>query len=171
MKKFFGKLPSGEETFLYTISRNGITATVTDFGATLVNVFVPDADGNIAELRCTADLETGNGNPADGRKVKGTIHWVSAKYAEDITLRQYANLLTLENPADLPEGKTFNDYIDPNSLVVVEHAKAEPALRGAIQAGNTRFQFVRDGYYVADAKLPNTFNRTVGLKDSFPKNN
>ena len=131
---------------------------------------VKNADGSIKEIHATADLETGNGNPVDGRKVKGTIHWVSAKYAKEITLRQYTNLLTLEIPSDLPEGKTYNDYIDPNSRVIVEHAMAEPALLEAVEDGNKQFQFVRDGYYVPDSKLPNTFNRTVGLKDSFPKN-
>ena len=131
---------------------------------------VKNADGSVKEIHATADLETGNGNPVDGRKVKGTIHWVSAKHAKEITLRQYTNLLTLEIPSDLPEGKTYNDYIDPNSRVIVEHAMAEPALLEAVENGNKQFQFVRDGYYVPDSKLPNTFNRTVGLKDSFPKN-
>ena len=95
---------------------------------------------------------------------------VYRKHAKEITLRQYTNLLTLEIPSDLPEGKTYNDYIDPNSRVIVEHAMAEPALLEAVENGNKQFQFVRDGYYVPDSKLPNTFNRTVGLKDSFQKN-
>ena len=128
---------------------------------------VKNADGSIARILCTADLETRNGNPVDGRKIKGTIHWLSAKYAADTTLNLYDNLLTIENPGDLPEDKTYNDYLNPDSLKVVEHAKIEPALADA-KAGD-KFQFVRDGYYCADSKHANTFNRVVGLKDSFPK--
>ena len=131
------------------------------------NGIVHGADGSIAELHCTADLETGNGNPADGRKVKGTIHWLSAPHAEDVTLHLYNNLITLENPADKPDDKEFTDFINPESLVVVQNAKAEPALADA-KAGET-FQFVRFGYFCADTKNPRTFNRAVGLKDSFPK--
>ncbi len=128
---------------------------------------VKNADGSIAKILCTADLETRNGNPVDGRKIKGTIHWLSAKYAVDTTLKLYDNLLTLENPSDLPEDKTYNDYLNPNSLVVIEGAKIEPSLANA-KAGE-KFQFVRDGYYCADSKHAGTFNRVVGLKDSFPK--
>ncbi|MBE6690977.1 MAG: glutamine--tRNA ligase, partial [Ruminococcaceae bacterium] len=117
--------------------------------------------------RCTADLETRNGMPADGRKIKGTIHWLSAKYAKDATLMLYDNLLTIENPGDLPEGKTYNDYLNPDSLTKVENAKVEIALADA-KVGE-KFQFVRDGYYCKDSKYENTFNRVVGLKDSFPK--
>ena len=131
------------------------------------NEIVHGADGSIAELHCTADLETGNGNPADGRKVKGTIHWLSAPHAADITLHLYNNLITLENPADKPDDKEYTDFINPESLVVVKNAKAEPVLADA-KAGET-FQFVRFGYFCADTKNPHTFNRTVGLKDSFPK--
>ncbi|MBR5615289.1 MAG: glutamine--tRNA ligase, partial [Clostridia bacterium] len=110
---------------------------------------------------------TRNGNPVDGRKIKGTIHWLSAKYAKDTTIKLYDNLLTLENPSDLPEDKTYNDYLNPASLVVIEGAKIEPSLADA-KAGD-KFQFVRDGYYCADSKHAGTFNRVVGLKDSFPK--
>ena len=128
---------------------------------------VKDAEGNVIKILCTADLETRNGNPVDGRKIKGTIHWLSAKYAKDTTLKLYDNLLTLENPSDLPEDKTYNDYLNPSSLVVVEGAKIEPALADA--APGEKFQFVRDGYYCVDSKHAGTFNRVVGLKDSFPK--
>ena len=128
---------------------------------------VKDADGNVVEIHATADLETRNGNPVDGRKIKGTIHWLSAKYAEDATLMLYDNLFTIENTNDIPEDKTYNDYLNPNSLVKVEHCKVEPALLKA-NAGD-KFQFVRDGYYCKDSKYENTFNRVVGLKDSFPK--
>ena len=128
---------------------------------------VKNEDGSIAKILCTADLETRNGNPVDGRKIKGTIHWLSAKYAVDTTLKLYDNLLTLENPSDLPEDKTYNDYLNPDSLVVIEGAKIEPSLANA-KAGE-KFQFVRDGYYCVDSKHAGTFNRVVGLKDSFPK--
>ena len=128
---------------------------------------VKNADGSIRKIFCTADLETRNGNPVDGRKIKGTIHWLSAKYAKDTTLCLYDNLLTIENPGDLPEDKTYNDYLNPNSLVVVEGAKIEPSLADA--APGEKFQFVRDGYYCVDSKHKGTFNRVVGLKDSFPK--
>ena len=128
---------------------------------------VKDDMGNISEIRCTADLETGNGNPADGRKIKGTIHWLSAKNAVPTTLRLYSQLTTLENPSELPEGMTYTDFINPDSLQIVEGALVEKSLDG-VSAGE-KFQFVRDGYYVKDTKYENTFNRIVGLKDSFPK--
>lgn len=128
---------------------------------------VKDADGTICEIRCTADLETGNGNPVDGRKVKGTIHWLSAKNAVPTTLRLYSQLTTLENPSELPEGMTYTDFLNPDSLEIVEGALVEKSL-AEVSAGE-KFQFVRDGYYVKDSKYENTFNRVVGLKDSFPK--
>ena len=127
---------------------------------------VKDADGNIVEIHATADLETRNGNPVDGRKIKGTIHWLSAKYALDTTLMLYDRLFTIENVNAIPEDKTYNDYLNPDSLTVVSGAKIEPALADA-KAGD-KFQFVRDGYYCKDTKHENTFNRVVGLKDSFP---
>ena len=127
---------------------------------------VKDADGNIVEIHATADLETRNGNPVDGRKIKGTIHWLSAKYAEETTLMLYDKLFTIENVNDIPEDKTYNDYLNPESLTVVANAKVEPALAEA--KDGEKFQFVRDGYYCKDTKHPNTFNRVVGLKDSFP---
>ncbi len=128
---------------------------------------VKDDAGNITEIRCTADLETGNKNPVDGRKIKGTIHWLSAKNASPVTLRLYSQLTTLENPSELPEGMTYTDFINPDSLQIVENALIEKSLDG-VSAGE-KFQFVRDGYYVKDTKYENTFNRVVGLKDSFPK--
>ena len=128
---------------------------------------VKDAEGNIVEIHCTADLETGNGNPADGRKIKGTIHWLSAPYAKDARLMLYDKLFTIENVNDIPEDKTYNDYLNPSSLVVCESAKVEPALAEA-ETGE-KFQFVRNGYFAKDTKHENTFNRIVGLKDSFKK--
>ncbi len=124
-------------------------------------------DGSIEEIRCTADLETGNGNPVDGRKVKGTIHWLSASHSEETTLMLYDKLFTIENVNDIPEDKTYNDFLNPESLVKLEHARIEPALLDA--APGEQFQFVRVGYFCKDSKYENTFNRVVSLKDSFPK--
>ena len=128
---------------------------------------VKNDDGEIVEIRCTADLETRNNNPIDGRKVKGTIHWLSAKNAETTTIRLYDQLTTLENPSELPEGMTYTDFLNPDSLTVIEGALIEKCAYNATPG--EKFQFVRDGYYVKDTKYENTFNRVVGLKDSFPK--
>ncbi len=124
-------------------------------------------DGSLNTIHVTADLESGNGNPVDGRKIKGTIHWLSADYAQKADVMLYDHLFTLENVDDIPEGKTYNDYLNPESAIKLEGCMIEPAL-GEAEAGD-RFQFVRNGYYVKDTKNANTFNRIVGLKDSFPK--
>ncbi len=152
--KFFRMKPDGEVRLM---------------GAYIVkcNEIIKNEDGTVKEIHCTADLETRNGMPHDGRKIKGTIHWLSAKYSEEATLMLYDNLFTIENTNDIPDDKTYNDYLNPNSLVKVEHCKIEPSLLEA-KAGD-KFQFVRDGYYCKDSKYENTFNRVVGLKDSFPK--
>ncbi len=126
-----------------------------------------NADGTVNTIHVTADLESGNGNPIDGRKIKGTIHWLSADYAQKADVMLYDHLFTLENVDDIPEGKTYNDYLNPESAIKLEGCMIEPALADA-EAGD-RFQFVRNGYYVKDTKNPGTFNRIVGLKDSFPK--
>ena len=131
------------------------------------NEVVKDEQGNVVELRCTADLETGNGNPVDGRKVKGTIHWVSAKYAIDATVRLYDYLFTLENVNDVPEGTNYLDYLNPNSLTELHNCKLEPALAEA-KTGD-KFQFVRTGYFCKDSKDEGVFNQIVGLKDSWAK--
>ncbi len=151
--KFFRMKPDGEVRLM---------------GAYIVkcNEVVKDAEGNVTEIRCTADLESRNGNPVDGRKIKGTIHWLSATAAKPVTLMLYDRLFTIENVNAIPEGKTYNDYLNPASLTVVEGALVEPSLAEA-EAGE-KFQFVRDGYYCKDTKHENTFNRVVGLKDSFP---
>ncbi|MBQ1956147.1 MAG: glutamine--tRNA ligase/YqeY domain fusion protein [Clostridia bacterium] len=152
--KFFRLKPDGEVRLM---------------GAYIIkcNEIIKDADGNITEIRCTADLESRNGNPTDGRKIKGTIHWLSAKYSAETTLMLYDRLFTIENVSDIPEDKTYNDYLNPDSLKKVEHCLMELSLCDA-KAGD-KFQFVRDGYYCRDSKYPNTFNRIVGLKDSFAK--
>ena len=131
------------------------------------NEIVKNPDGSIAELLCTADLETGCQNPADGRKVKGTIHWLSAKDAISADVKLFDYLFTIENVSDIPEGKGYGDYLNTDSVSTVKGAFLEPTLRDA--APGERFQFVRIGYFVKDTKYDSTFNRIVGLKDSFPK--
>ena len=125
---------------------------------------VKNEDGSIKEIHATADLETGTGVPTD-RKVKGTIHWVSAKHAIDTDIVVYDRLFTRENMNDLPEGTTYIDYLNPESAVRVENAKAEPAL-GDAKPGD-KFQFVRTGYFSVDTKNPGVFNRVVTLKDGY----
>ena len=133
------------------------------------NEVIQDEDGNVVELHCTADLESGNGKPIDGRKVRGTIHWVSAKHAIDAELNLYDNLFTLENTAAVPEGKTYLDFLSPESRKVLTGCKLEPSIAD-VPAG-TRMQFVRMGYYIQDSKPTEDgtlrFNRIVSLKDSF----
>lgn len=126
---------------------------------------VKDENGNVLELHCEADLETKNGMPADGRKIKGTIHWLSAKDALDTDVMLYNKLFTLENVADIPEGKTYDDYINPDSVIKIEGAKIEASLKDA--KPGERFQFVRLGYFTPDSKHKGTFNRIVELKDSY----
>ena len=123
-------------------------------------------DGTIDKIICTADLESGNGNPVDGRKVKGTIHWVSAKDCIDSNVYIYNNLFTIENTNAIPEGKTFDDYLNPESVVKKVGCKLERSLEDA-KAGD-KFQFVRLGYFCKDSKYDNVFNRIVELKDSKP---
>ncbi len=125
---------------------------------------VKNEDGTIKEIHVTADLETGTGTPTD-RKIKGTIHWLSAKHALDTTAILYDRLFTEENMNDLPEGKTYVDYLNPQSAVKAENAKIEPSLADA--KGGDKFQFVRLGYFAMDTKNENTFNRVVSLKGSY----
>jgi glutaminyl-tRNA synthetase len=131
---------------------------------------VKDATGEVVEVHCTYDPATRGGNAPDGRKVKSTIHWVSAAHAIDAEVRLYDNLFAVENPNEAPEGKDFTANLNPNSLIVVRDAKLEPGLRAA--ALGSRYQFERLGYFCVDKdstaeKL--VFNRTVGLRDSWAK--
>jgi len=126
---------------------------------------ITDENGNVVELHCTADLETGSGNPVDGRKVRGVSHWLSAKYAVDAKANLYNHLLTLEITSDLPEDKTYNDYFNPESLEVVEGMKLEPSL-AEFKPGE-KYQFVRVGYFTGDIRHPGVYNRIVGLKGSY----
>ncbi len=131
---------------------------------------VKDAEGNITELRCTYDPATRQGEAPDGRKVKATIHWVSAAHALEAEVRLYSHLFSTPNPNDVEEGKDFTDYIDPNSLQTLPVCYVEPSLKD-VQAGAS-VQFERLGYFCAD---PDTtveklvFNRTVTLRDEWAK--
>jgi glutaminyl-tRNA synthetase len=131
---------------------------------------IKDEQGNIVELRCTYDPATRGGDAPDGRKVKATIHWVSAGQALDAEVRLYNSLFDRENPNDDSEGKDFTAYINPNSLEVLPSCKVEPSLKDA-KAG-ARYQFERLGYFCVD---PDTtadklvFNRTVTLRDDWAK--
>ncbi|HYO80704.1 MAG TPA: glutamate--tRNA ligase family protein, partial [Bryobacteraceae bacterium] len=131
---------------------------------------VKDEPGNIVELRCTYDPATRGGNAPDGRKVKSTIHWVSAAHAVDGEVRLYETLFSTENPNDVPEGKDLTANLNPNSLEVLTGCKLEPSLREP--AAGSRYQFERLGYFCADRDTnPGSpvFNRTVALRDSWAK--
>lgn len=135
---------------------------------------IKDADGRIVELRCTYDPESRGGSSPDGRKVKGTLHWVSARHAVPVEARLYEHLFTAENPNATVLDESGNELeftagINPDSLRVIT-AQAEPALAGL--AAGTRVQFERMGYFCADpdgSKENPVFNRTVTLKDSWAK--
>ena len=153
--KFFRLKPGGEVRLM---------------GAYLVTCdeVVKDADGNVTELRCRCDLETRNNMPDDGRKVRGTIHWLSAAHALDGKVRAYDKLFTIPNINDIPEDENYLDYLNPDSLIEYAGCKLEPALADA--ALDDRFQFVRNGYYCRDLREPDVFHRIVTLKDSWSKN-
>ena len=131
---------------------------------------VRNDDGEIVELRCEYDLLTRGGEAPDGRRVKGTLHWVSVPHAVKAQVRLYENLFTLRDMSEMEEGKSYNDYLNPESLTVLENCFVEPALAAAKPLD--RFQFLRQGYFCADAdSTPDrpVFNRTVALKDSWAK--
>jgi glutaminyl-tRNA synthetase len=131
---------------------------------------VKDADGNVAEVHCTYDPASRGGNSPDGRKVKSTMHWVSAPHAISAEVRLYDKLFSNPNPLDAPEGGTFLDNLDPNSLEVVADAKLEPSLAEA-RVG-APYQFERVGYFCLDPdSTPDklVFNRTLPLKDTWAK--
>ncbi len=151
--KFFRMKPDGEVRLMgaYIVKCVGINK---------------NEDGTVKEIHVTADLESGCGNPVDGRKIKGTIHWLSAADCIDADVILYENMLTLEDSSKLPEGKEYADFLNPDSMKTLR-AKLEPSLSEA-KPGD-KFQFVRTGYFCLDTKKPDTFNRTVTLKDSFKK--
>jgi glutaminyl-tRNA synthetase len=133
--------------------------------------FVKDDSGEIVELRCTYDPETRGGNAPDGRKVKGTIHWVSAEHALDAEVRLYEHMFATEDPRDPAGGEDGRSNLNPNSLTTLSGCKLEPSLADA-EPGQT-VQFERTGYFCVDSKDSRpealVFNRTVGLRDSWAK--
>jgi len=157
-KKYY-RLAPGQEVRL----RYAYYVTCTDF--------VKDADGNVLEVRCKYDPETRGGSSPDGRKVQGTIHWVSAEHALNAEIRLYDRLFTKENPDDPQDQADFKTYLNPQSLEVLTECKLEPALKNA--KPEDRFQFERIGYFCADSRdsTPETpvFNRAVSLRDSWAK--
>ena len=131
---------------------------------------IKNEKGEVVEVHCTYDPATRGGNAPDGRKVKATIHWVSAAHAIDAEVRVYDNLFSKENPNDVPEGQDFTANLNPNSLEIISKAKLEPSLAGA--ASGTRYQFERLGYFCVDPdSKPGAlvFNRTLALKDTWAK--
>ncbi|MFP6602440.1 MAG: glutamine--tRNA ligase/YqeY domain fusion protein [Pirellulaceae bacterium] len=156
-KKFF-RLTLGREVRL----RYAFFITCTDV--------IKDDDGEVIELRCTYDPETRGGDAPDGRKVKGTLHWVAAATAVPAEIRLYDTLLDLEDPSTLEEGKSFIDHVRPDSLETLSGCLVEPSLGGAM-AGNS-FQFERQGYFCVDPdSAPDrlVFNRTATLRDTWAK--
>lgn len=132
---------------------------------------IKNEQGQILEIRCTYDPETKSGGPQSGRKVKGTSHWVSAKHAVQVTVRLYDTLFTKDDPEDTAEGQDFTDFVNPDSLKVIENCWVEPCLADA--ESGSRYQFLRQGYFYVDhvdfAKGRLVFNRIVGLRDSWAK--
>jgi len=158
-KKFFRLAPGREVRLRYA------------FFITCVDLVKDPDSGEVIELRCTYDPQTRGGDAPDGRKVKGTLHWVSAKHAVSAEVRLYDHLFVKENPNDVEDGKDFTDVINPKSLEILKNCKLEPSLASA--PAESRFQFERLGYFCVDAKDSHAealvFNRTVTLRDSWAK--
>ena len=134
------------------------------------NSVMKDPDGNVVELHCTYDPATRGGNTPDGRKVKSTIHWVSAARAVDAEVRLYDNLFTKEDPSEVEDGQDVTSNLNPNSLEVLSGCRVEPSLRDA--PAGARYQFERLGYFCVDADSESAklvFNRTIGLRDTWSK--
>jgi glutaminyl-tRNA synthetase len=140
-------------------------------GAYIVRLtdIVKNDDGSIRELHVTADLETGSGMPSDGRKVKGTVHWVSAAHCEDIDIVLYDRLFTIPDVASYTTSdhnvEEILEFVNPDSARRLTHAKAEPSI-AELRPGEA-VQFVRMGYYTPDSKESGVFNRIIPLKDGY----
>jgi glutaminyl-tRNA synthetase len=123
------------------------------------------------EVRARYDAATGRGNPMDGRRVKATIHWVSAPHAMEAEVRLYDTLFTVEIPDDVPEGQDFTQTLNPRSLEILQGCKLEPSLAAA--AADAPYQFERLGYFSMDREDSRSgalvFNRTVTLKDAWAR--
>jgi len=157
-KKFY-RLAPGREVRL----RFGYLISCTDV--------IKDANGHVTALHCTYDPETRSGNAPDGRKVQGTIHWVSAQYAIDCEVRLYDRLFTQPDPDDVAEGEDFLSTLNPASLHVITDAKVEPSV--ANDPSGSRYQFERTGYFMSEPEDSTAeklvFNRIVSLRDSWAK--
>jgi len=157
-KKFF-RLAPGREVRL----RYAYLVTCTDV--------IKDDDGEIVEIHCTHDPESRGGNAPDGRKVKGTIHWVSAQHALDAEVRLYDHLFAAEDPNDVEEGQDWKEHLNPSSLETLDGAKVEPFLKDAEPGFISQFE--RHGYFCVDTADSTSeklvFNRTVSLRDSWKK--
>src|SRR2546422_789369 len=157
-KKFFRLAPGQEVRLRYA------------YIIKCVGVVKDERTGEVVELRCTYDPETRTGGPQAGRKVKGTIHWVSAAHALDAEVRLYDHLFVKADAGDIPEGQDYTVNLNPNSLERLTGCRVEPSLAGA-QPGS-RYQFERQGYFCVDpdsAAGQLVFNRTVALRDSWAK--
>ena len=157
-KKFFRLAPSQEVRLRYA------------YIIKCVGVVKDERTGEVVELRCTYDPETRTGGPQAGRKVKGTIHWVSASHALDAEVRLYDHLFVKADAGDIPEGQDYTVNLNPNSLERLTGCRVEPSLAGA-QPGS-RYQFERQGYFCVDSDSAAgqlVFNRTVALRDSWAK--
>jgi glutaminyl-tRNA synthetase len=157
-KKFFRLFP-GQEVRLRAGYFIKCTSVVKD-----------EKTGEVVEVHCTYDPATRSGNAPDGRKVKATIHWVSAQHAIEAEVRLYESLFTKEDPNDVPEGQEFTANLNPKSLETLTAAKLEPSLASA-KPGD-RYQFERLGYFCVDPDSTSeklVFNRTVQLRDTWAK--
>jgi glutaminyl-tRNA synthetase len=131
---------------------------------------IKDERGEVVELHCTYDPETHGGWAPDGRKVKGTLHWVSADHSLEAEVRLYDRLFSVENPLDIEEGEDFTANLNPDSLEILASCRVEPSLAGA--APGSRYQFERQGYFCVDPDSTNgklVFNLTVPLRDTWAK--
>lgn len=159
-KKFFRMTPGGEVRLkgAYIVKCTGCKK---------------DADGNVEEIYCEYDADTKSGMPGSMRKVKGTLHWVSASHCTDAEVRLYDRLFNVENASEVKD-RDFHELLNPDSMKVVEHAKIEPFLAENAKPGD-HFQFQRIGYFTPDKKDSRpehlVFNRTITLKDSWQKIN
>jgi glutaminyl-tRNA synthetase len=158
-KKFFRLAPGREVRLRYA------------YFITCREVVKDPATGEVVELHCTYDPATKGGDAPDGRKVKATLHWVSAGQAVEAEVRLYDRFFSKENPDEKEDGKTFLDFINPNSLEVLTDCKLEPALAGVLPGSSVQFE--RLGYFCADSKDHGSgrpvFNRTVTLRDTWAK--
>ncbi len=157
-KKFFRLAPGKEVRLRYA------------YYITCVNVIKDEKSGDVVSLQCTYDPETKGGWSADGRKVQGTIHWVSAAHAIGVQVRSYDRLFTKADLGDIAEDDDFKNYLNPQSMEIINTCLVEPSIRDAVS--ETRYQFERVGYFCVDRdSKPGAliFNQTVGLRDSWSK--